>query len=165
MLEGPVTISKLDASGKRLTSYPGQVISDDGRVVAVRCRWTRPQTVELGPFTIESGDCLIEHYFRDQPFNVFTILGPSGKLKGWYCNVLAYTRIEARTIDWADLALDLLVTPTGDRLVLDEDEFEALHPTPDQRALAETALNTLNDWVDRHQWPFDCLAQGTVCAQ
>ena len=37
-------------------------------------------------------------------------------------------RSEASQIRYVDLALDLLVFPDGRQLVLDEDEFEALHP-------------------------------------
>jgi hypothetical protein len=38
--------------------------------------------------------------------------------------------------------------------VLDEDEFEALRPTPEQRTLAQAALNTLNEWVEQGHAPF-----------
>jgi hypothetical protein len=111
--ERHVTISKLDHLGRRLISYPGDVVLDDGQVVAARCLWTLPRTLDLGPFAIVPGDILIEYYYRDEAFNVFTILAPSGMLKGWYCNVLAHTLITDDAIDWADLALDLVVTPEG----------------------------------------------------
>jgi hypothetical protein len=155
--ERHVTISKLDHLGRRLISYPGDVVLDDGQVVAARCLWTLPRTLDLGPFAIVPGDILIEYYYRDEAFNVFTILAPSGMLKGWYCNVLAHTLITDDAIDWADLALDLVVTPEGAQTVLDEDEFEALAPTAEQRALAAGALNTLNKWVGAGHTPFESV--------
>jgi protein associated with RNAse G/E len=152
-----VTIGKLDHLGRRLFSYPGEIVRDDGQVIAARCLWTLPKTVDLGPFSIAPGDILIEYYYRDQAFNVFTILSSSGVLKGWYCNVLAGTRITDQTIDWADLALDLVVTPVGEQTVLDEDDFEALAPTAAQRERAAVALNTLNEWVAAGHAPFESV--------
>lgn len=151
MGERRVTISKLDHLGRRLISYPGEIVLEEGEMVAARCLWTLPKTVDLGPFTIAPGDILVEYYFSSQPFNIFAIYTPPGELKGWYCNVLGHTLIAPETIDWADLALDLVVTPQGERTVLDEDEFEALDPSPEQRAQADLALSTLNEWVQRRR--------------
>ncbi len=158
MCERRVTISKLDHLGKRLISYPGEIILDDGDMLAARCLWTLPKTVDLGPFTIAPGDILVEYYFARQPFNIFAIYTAQKDLKGWYCNVLEHTLIARDTIDWADLALDLVVTPDGKQTVLDEDEFEALDPSPAQRAQAVLALNTLNEWVQRRRTPFSDIA-------
>ncbi len=154
MCKRRVTISKLDHLGKRLISYPGQIVLEDREMVAARCLWTLPKTVDLGPFTIAPGDILVEYYFASQPFNIFAIYAPEEELKGWYCNVLEHTLIAPDTIDWADLALDLVVTPDGQQTVLDEDEFEALDPSPEQRARASLALNTLNEWVQQRRAPF-----------
>ncbi|MHB1317032.1 MAG: DUF402 domain-containing protein [Anaerolineae bacterium] len=155
MAERRVTISKLDYLGRRLISYPGDVVIDDDKVVAARCIWTLPKTVDLGAFAIVPGDTLVEYFYRHRPFNIFAIYGVAGTLKGWYCNVLERTLIAAETIDWVDLALDLVVTPCGSQTLLDEDEFEALGPTPEQRTRAQAALNTLNEWVQRRHAPFD----------
>ncbi|MFO7697505.1 MAG: DUF402 domain-containing protein [Anaerolineae bacterium] len=155
MAKRRVTISKLDHLGNRLISYPGEVILEDEQVVAARCLWTLPKTVSLGPFSIAPGDILIEYYYHHQPFNIFAIYNRAIALKGWYCNVLEHTRITSEAIDWADLALDLVVTPSGSQTVLDEDEFEALQSTPEQRTHAQGALNTLNEWVERQHAPFD----------
>lgn len=155
MAERRVTISKLDHLGRRLISYPGDVVLENEQCVAARCQWTLPKTVDLGPFAIAPGDILIEYYYHHQPFNIFAIYTVAGALKGWYCNVLERTVITAEAIDWADLALDLVVTPGGAQTILDEDEFEALLPTVEQRARAQAALNTLNEWVERRHPPFD----------
>ena len=132
-------------------------MQENAECVAARCLWTLPRTVDLGPFSIAPGDILIEYYYRSQPFNVFAIYAPEQELKGWYCNVLEETRITPETIDWADLALDLVVTPDGRQTVLDEDEFEALDPSPEQRALGSEALNTLNEWVRSRCGPFSAI--------
>ncbi|MGI6368375.1 MAG: DUF402 domain-containing protein [Anaerolineae bacterium] len=153
MAERSITISKLSHNGVPLTSYPGQVLLDDGETVAVRCRWTLPKVVDVGAFVIAPGDTLIEYFYQQQPFNILAVYA-GHTLKGWYCNILAYTCITPEHIGWADLALDLVVSPPGDRTVLDRDEFEALDPSAEQRRMADEALNTLNEWVDSRQGPF-----------
>jgi protein associated with RNAse G/E len=155
MAERIITISKLDHQGQHLFSYPGEVVFRDDHMIAARCVWTLPRTVELGPFTIAPRDILIEGFYYRQPFNIFVIYDPAGHLKGWYCNVLAYTRITEQDIGWADMALDLLVTPGGTQQVLDEGEFEALLPSPAQRRLAAEALETLSTWASARRHPFD----------
>lgn len=154
MGERRITIHKLDHAGREVISYPGELVFDDGEVVVVRCIF-EPREVRLGDLTFSQGDLLIECYYRHQPFNVFTLYAPTGRLKGWYCNVLERTLFSDGSIRWADLALDLLVTPDGARTVLDEDEFEALAPSQSQREQARQALETLSRWHAERAFPFD----------
>lgn len=153
MSERRITIRKLDHAGREVISYPGDFVFDDGEVVVVRCVF-EPREVRLGDLTFAHGDLLIECYYRHQPFNVFALYAPTGRLKGWYCNVLERTEFADGSIGWADLALDLLVTPDGRLTVLDEDEFEALGPTPAQREQARRALETLSRWHAEGAFPF-----------
>ena len=46
-------------------------------------------------------------------------------------------------ISYVDLALDLLVYPSGDQLVLDEEEFEALEIDGDTRRKGKLGLKVL----------------------
>ncbi|NLT73962.1 MAG: DUF402 domain-containing protein [Chloroflexi bacterium] len=149
-----ITITMLDHQGNRLVTYTGVLVEESADMLAVRCRWTSQEPVKLGLFTIEPGDVLIEYFYAREPFNIFAVHDPGGALKGWYCNLLESTRICRDSVEWADLALDLLAIPTGKRLLLDEDEFEALQPAPLQRRRATEGLNTLNEWLNRRQHPF-----------
>ncbi len=149
-----MSISKLDRDGSHLLSYLGQMLYDDGEVVVVRCTF-EPTFVQREGLTFERGDILIECYYRYQPFNIFAVYTPTGRLKGWYCNLLEETLFSDSTIGWADLALDLVVNLDGTLTILDEDEFEALDPTPAQREQARQALKTLMSWISLRTFPFD----------
>jgi len=63
-------------------------------------------------------------------------------------------------IRWTDLALDLLVLPDGQQILLDEQEYEALRLSDATRAGVDAALRTLRRWVAEGRPPFE--AQDTV---
>ena len=73
-------------------------------------------------------------------------------LKCWYCNVAQPVVIEDGAISFVDLALDVLVYADRSRIVLDEDEFEALHLPADLRQIALTALEELKN-REYKEWP------------
>lgn len=154
MASGAITIRKLDHAGREVLRYPGQVVFDDGETLVARCRFAPPDTERAG-FVFGHGDILIECYYRAEPFNIFVIYSPEGRLKGWYCNVLEQAAFHADAVDWLDLALDLLILPDGRQIVLDADEFEELGPTPAQRARAQGALETLRRWAAQGVFPFN----------
>ncbi len=155
MAERRLTISKLDAREEPLLSYPGEMMYEDEQLVVARCRFAPLRDVDLGDVLFRRGDVLIEFYYRRQPFNIFALYSPIGQLKAWYCNVVAYNEIADGQIRWADLALDLLVLPDGEQIVLDADEFEALGPSAEERDLALAALEILSTWASERKFPFD----------
>ena len=69
--------------------------------------------------------------------------GKSAGLKGWYCNVCRPAVLGESAIYCEDLALDLWVSPAGESIVLDEDEFAALKITAEERIKGLAALNEL----------------------
>jgi len=151
-----MTISKMGhGSGRAAAVYAGEVVRTDDRLVVVRCPWTREEPLDLGAFVLEAGDVFVEHYYRDEWFNVFEVHGADGALKGWYCNVTAPAEIGADAIRWFDLALDLLVLPDGRATVVDEDEFEELALPEEQARRAWAALARLQRWVRERHPPFD----------
>jgi uncharacterized protein len=154
MAERRITISKLDHQGRPLFTYPGDVLFDDGNVLVARCVFAPQDTTRAG-LTFSRGDILIECYYRQEPFNIFAVYAPTGSLKGWYCNVLEHTEFTDGSIGWADLALDLLVMPDGESIVLDGDEFEAIAPSAAQRERARAAVETLERWVLERAFPFN----------
>jgi hypothetical protein len=149
----PITITKVDHTHTPRASYPGEAVFRNEEVIVARCVWTRGHH-DLGLFALEAGDIFIEYYYPHESFNIFAIYDALGRPKGWYCNITAAVEISACEIRWHDLALDLLITSDGREALLDEDEFEALSPTPAQRAQAQEALATLRCWHRAGHAPF-----------
>ncbi len=149
-----IHITKLDADNHFKARYPGDVVFRNEELVVARCLWDRPQPFDLGPLRLEYGDIFMEHYYRHEWFNIMVIYSLAGILKGWYCNITEPAQIRETEILWRDLALDLLVLPDGRQLLLDEDEFEDLHPSAEWRVQAQQATDRLRQWVHERHLPF-----------
>ncbi len=150
-------VHKLNLAGEITVSYAATVDELLPGGVRLTARWTRP-TLALGYVTFETGDHFVEWYFADRWYNIFEIASPAGTLKGWYCNVAEPAEIGAQAIRCRDLILDLWVRPTGETLVLDEDEFaSATLLTGDLRQHALAALAELQRLVHTRVPPFDRL--------
>lgn len=153
-----VTISKLNDRNEVTISYPGELMYADETAVVVRCLWSLPRSIDLGPFAIQPGDIFVEFYYPGEWFDIFAIYDATGVVKGWYCNITYEAEIADGQIRWRDLALDYLALPDGRRIVLDRDEFKALSLSPEIRARAERALETLAGWAAEGRYPFPKLA-------
>ncbi len=149
-----VEIAKLDHTGEPVMQYPGVPLVYCSDHCAVRCRWEHETRTDLGPFAIQRNDILIEYYYWAKWFNILAVYGVEGWLRGWYCNVARPAEFLDGVIRWQDLALDLLVVPSGQVFVDDEDEFDALSLTENDRARALEALRTLEHWVGERRSPF-----------
>ncbi|MGC9358841.1 MAG: DUF402 domain-containing protein [Anaerolineae bacterium] len=155
-----VRIVKLDEQGNQIASYTGRVIQANGERVVAACTWTWKRTIDVGPFALEPGDRLCEFYYADAWFNVFRVCDERGVLKGWYCNVTAPAEMNGDHIRWRDLKLDLVVGVDGEELVADQDEFEALDPSPELRERAADAFANLRSWHRQGAGPF---AEDGIC--
>jgi len=149
----PVTVRKLDHTGRPVTAYPGRVLRRDGHTVVLRTGWDRAP-LDLGFVVLEPGDRWTEYFYDDRWYNIFEICASDGRLKGWYCNVTRPARIGAGEVAAEDLALDLWVGPDGETRVLDEDEFAALGLNPVEREAARRALAELEAMVAQGMDPF-----------
>ena len=93
------------------------------------------------------GDPFVEIYFNDRWYNIYEIHDKAdGRIKGWYCNITLPAEFGQDSISYVDLALDLLVYPDGQMLVLDEDEFAELNLDKTRQAQARRALDELQGW-------------------
>lgn len=119
-----ITVIKQDPYGREITSYQGKIIRHTPDETVLQAYWTRPAK-DLGYTRFEPGDRFLEYYYAQRWFNIFDIASPNGTRKGWYCNVAEPARIYDDHIEQIDLILDVWVTPRGETLVLDEDEFAA----------------------------------------
>jgi len=80
---------------------------------------------DLGYVVFAPEDTLAERYWFGRWYNILTLYGPDGRLKGWYANVCTPIAFDGQTIGYTDLDLDLWVRPDRGYLVLDEEEFQA----------------------------------------
>lgn len=123
--------------------YPGRLLRERAGAALVEANFNRPDRLFNG-MLLEEGDIFIEAYYSARWYNIFEIRSHRDQtLKGWYCNVTRPARITPRQITYVDLALDLLVFPDGRKLVLDEDEFAALHLDAQEAAHAFASLAEL----------------------
>jgi hypothetical protein len=153
-----VTVRKRNATGELMLEYVGEVVDHADGVLCLRARWERP-ALDLGYVAFEPGDVFIEWFFGDRWYNIFEIRGTgAADLKGWYCNVTTPASILLDSVESRDLLLDLWVTPDGECLVLDEDEF-AQCETLDagSRAAALKGLDDVRALVAQRTGPFSGL--------
>lgn len=148
-----VTVYKLDARGKEVWRYPATVLERRDHCIQLLASFNR-DAVDLGPVVFERGDRFIETFYSDRWYNVFAVYGHSkNRFKGWYCNICRPATIEDYAVRSEDLALDVWVDATGSTTVMDEEEFNALDLSPDERRQSRQALNTLLQLAEAGRLP------------
>lgn len=138
-----ISVIKRNFEGKEVFRYRGR---QAGRLIAavlVEAHFSRPDMPFFG-FTFGQGDRMVEAFYGQRWFNIFQIHDrDDDHIKGWYCNVAMPAVIEADSVSFVDLALDLLVFADGRQLVLDEDEFSTLPLDEERTAEARKAISEL----------------------
>ncbi len=135
-----ITVLKQNPAGELMYQWQGQLVHQQGHETLVQALFNADSGM-VEEIPLKKGDQFLETYYDDRWFNVFEIRDKDdGRLKGWYCNVCAPAVISTGQIIFRDFALDLLVYPDGRQVVLDEDEFEALYCSPEERSLALSGL-------------------------
>lgn len=148
-----ITIVKRNPAGGEAFRYQGEVKEQSDRHVVIEAKFNHPD-LWLHGMELREGDRFVEIYYADRWYNIFEIHDRrDDRLKGWYCNVSTPAVIEADTLTYLDLALDLLVFPDGRQTVLDEDEFAGLDLPAEMRDKALTALEELRRTFRRDQPP------------
>ncbi len=136
------TIVKNDHLGREVWRYPALLISRSVRGLLFEAHFNRPD-LDFNGLLLKQNDHFLELYWFEKYFNIYEIYDrDTSLLKGWYCNVTRPIRLADSAIFYEDLALDLLVFPDGRQLVLDQDEFAALHL---DEGLKEKALKGLRE--------------------
>jgi hypothetical protein len=139
----PITVLKLNLAGEETWRYTGSVLERHPDRIVLEAIFNRDD-IPFHAILLRRGDRFIETFYSNRWYNVFEIHDrDDNRLKGWYCNIGRPAIIEAETVSYIDLALDLLVYPDGRQLVLDEDEFEALALAPEAAQYARIALEEL----------------------
>lgn len=153
-----ITVVKQDPEGKAKLRYQGTIIKRLPDGVILQASWTNPAR-DLGYTRFEPGDRFIEYYYTNRWFNIFDIASTDGTRKGWYCNITEPAVIFDDRIEQIDLLLDVWVSPEGNYLILDEDEFAATTLTERQRHGAEAGLQALLQMLEARQEAFSDIIE------
>lgn len=138
-----LTVIKLNPERAETWRYSGNVIRREPNAVVIEAFFNREDTLFHG-ILLKKDDRFVEIYYTDRWYNIYEMYDrEDDHLKGWYCNVSQPAELSDGQLAFVDLALDLLVYPDGRQLVLDEDEFEALHLSQDLEKQARAALEEL----------------------
>lgn len=140
-----IKIIKQDYLGRENFRYSGVIIRRELKHILLEAYFNREDT-PIGEIVLRRCDRFIEIYYSDRWYNIFEIHeGSSDHIKCWYCNIGYPAVIQESQISYRDLALDLLVYPDGEQIILDEDEFYALPLSPEIRKTALQALKELQN--------------------
>jgi hypothetical protein len=93
------------------------VVADDHAVVKFR------MPTPVGD--IPKGTTTLGFFWRNRDYNLYRFLSRDGDLLGHRLDVVAEVSIEPDRVEYLDLVVDVLVSPTGDVHVEDEDEAKA----------------------------------------
>jgi predicted RNA-binding protein associated with RNAse of E/G family len=150
-----VTVDKRNHLGEVVLSYDGQVMDRGPGWVCLQAPFSRPD-VDLGYVVMRYGDLFTEWYYADRWYNIFQIADvDTAQLKGWYCNITRPAQLTDNTVSAEDLQLDVFVSPDGTLILLDEDEFDALNLTAEERMEALRAVEEIRTAVSERVAPFN----------
>lgn len=119
------------------------------------------QQWQLHGLTLGPGAVTYAFYWVDRPYNLYWWLDEDGETIGHYFNLADSVELSAREFVWRDLVVDILVLPTGQVQVVDEEQVpdaldEALRAYIeagkqavlwDYRAIVEEAAALLDRYV------------------
>lgn len=153
-MKSSVTVHKLNENGQEVWRYSGEVLDRSDNSITLQAYFDHDD-LDLHHLQLRRGDRLIETFYSDRWYNIFAIYDvDDNHHKGWYCNITRPARLEAEDVYADDLALDLIVTPEGESLVLDEDEFTNLKISTEERQRALETLAELEAMAGNRSGPF-----------
>ena len=152
-----ITIVKLNPRGDTKIQYQGELVERISHGLIIQAFWSHP-TKNLGYISFEPGDRFIEYYYTKRWYNIFDIASAQGVRKGWYCNIAEPAILFDDRIEQVDLLLDVWVSPSGEILILDEDEFAAdATLSAEQRKGAKQGLQELLSVIAKRHEAFSTL--------
>jgi protein associated with RNAse G/E len=138
-----VIVVKLNPKREETWRYEGRILSKHPHSLLIEARFNR-EAVPFHGIILHKNDRFLERYYSNRWYNLFEIHDREDDgLKGWYCNVTMPAEFSDGKIAYIDLALDVLVYPDGQYLILDEDEFIDLRLPHEQQTKARQALDSL----------------------
>lgn len=128
----------------------------DGSVSEYRCerlllevdrravlRYTMDREWVIGDtgIVLRPGQITIAHYWSDRPYNVYHWLDGARTI-AYYCNVASDTIVREDVVGYTDLVVDVLLRPSGETIVLDEEELPP-ELAPSRRIQIARALESI----------------------
>jgi hypothetical protein len=152
-MEKTITVIKHAVDGQETWRYSGRLLEQGEGYIRLEAFFDRDD-INLHGMPLQRGDRFVETWYTDRWYNIFEIHSRSDDLiRGWYCNVGRPAEYQNGHLSYIDLALDLLVFPDGNQLVLDEAEFAALDLPDEDRERAMEALAELQARFRRKHLP------------
>jgi protein associated with RNAse G/E len=154
-----ITVRSLKYGGRSHRTWRARIETHEGSLIVLDAFFAEEvRHPILG--TIEAGTLSREFFWTDRWYSVFRFGAPKGgRLLNFYCNVNTPARLEAGTLYFTDLDIDVLVRPDLTYSILDEDEFERhaeLYSYPSEyRVRAREALDQLVSLIEGRQFPFN----------
>ncbi len=138
-----ITVIKKDEHSQPVFKYRAEILQQNEKGLLLTAIFGLSSVVE-GEITILKGDSFKEWYPFQKWFNIYQIHeGNSAQVKAWYCNLCRPMHYHDDTLEFDDLALDLLIYPDGKQVILDREEFRALHINGHERRMALEGLEEL----------------------
>jgi hypothetical protein len=120
-LRGPViTEIKTTLAGERKQFECELLCRAPGEAVIV---YRMPRDRWLEDVLLEKNSLSLGYFWEDRPYNAYHWIDADLATVALYFNIGDRTRIDADSIAWRDLVVDVLMTPDGRCRVLDEDEL------------------------------------------
>jgi hypothetical protein len=152
------TVIKRNPAGKTTLTYEGEIIERSEHHVCLKAHF-KGETRDLGYMLLKHNDLFTEWFYDNRWYNVFKVNDrDTGRLKGFYCNLTRPAEIHETHVAADDLELDVFVTPDGDTLLLDEDEYQQLDLSAHERAQVDNAVSQIKSRVSQHEGPFAALS-------
>lgn len=149
-----IAIRKYGHDGAFKWAYTGEEVARGDDWICIEA-FFNGREADDGYIVWQHGDRFLEWFYADRGYNVFKIFDrDTDAVKGWYCNITRPARLLDDAIEWSDLALDVFIPPTGEILILDEDEFTALPLTDEERAEALANAERIRTAVAAGEAPF-----------
>lgn len=151
-----LTVVKLAPDGSETTRYDGHVVAEHVPApwLAVGATWISG-SVHLNGLDFLPGDTLLEYFSPAHWFNAFAVYGPDGVHRGWYANVTYPATLDPRTdpptLTWHDLFIDIVLLPTGEMTIRDEEELETAGVVRSDPKLHATVLEAEAELIRRAQ--------------
>lgn len=127
MIRGTILELKEKLAGERHEFASDLLALAEGEAVSL---YTLPRDGQLGGVPLTMGTRCLGYFWATRPYNVYHAVNADGTTLVAYINLSDRTLITPELIHWRDLIVDVVITPDGQCLVLDEDELPPdLDPT------------------------------------
>jgi len=88
---------------------------------------------------VDHGYSWVQHFPVGKPYTLTTVFNEMGEIVQWYMDICQNIEKNGETPSWVDMFLDIVVLPSGEIFLLDEDELEA---ALDERVISKDQYDT-----------------------